>query len=247
VSAPSSAAIGNPHDKEHRIARSRQQFFRLKTMTELMDLSAQVVGEQTAEDVANWYRIWAGRYRTVRDQFTVRHDGSTLTVELTAIESQQSQIAAHLGTQSDWEALTRGSDEAAGAAGDSHPAPPPDIEVGAHVVTSMFQGSRYSVQFSSPFRSPIVALMRFAAAALLMIWVWRASRRVPLPWARWVTLCARWPAFHGMLIGIAWWLWLVPSWLGLVIAAMGLLAAVGADVLARWSPTRYRIILQRRQ
>ena len=247
VSAPSSVVIGNPYDKEHRISRSRQQFSRLKAMTELMDLSAHVVGEQTAKDVTNWYRIWAGRYRGARDQFTILQDGSTSTDELTAIESQQSQIAAHLGTQSHWEALTHGlNDKDVGEAGDRYRALPADVEVGAHTVTSMFQGSRYSVKFSAPFRSPIVALMRYVAAALLMIWVWWASRRIPLPWARWVTLCARWPAFHGMLIGIIWWLWLVPSWLGLVIAAMGLLAAIGVDVLTRWSQTRYRIILQRR-
>ncbi len=241
------APISKPHDQEHSISRSRQQLFRLKTMTELMDLSTQVVGEQTTEDVMNWYHVWVNRYRLERSQLMALGDVSPFSDELFGIESQQSQIAEHLGTPSEWESLERATEvKMDGESRDDRRTLSEPNQVAERATTMMFQGSRYAVDFSTPLLSPITTVTRFAISVLLISFVWWASRRVPVRWTRWIILCARWPTFHGMLIGIAWWLWLVPSWFGLVIIIVLLVTAIGPAIVSRWSQTRYQVLLQRR-
>ena len=44
---------------------------------------------------------------------------------------------------------------------------------------------------------------------------------------------ARWPHAPGVVLGLAWWLWLSPSVLGLVIALASVLAAVRGRKLAK--------------
>lgn len=236
VSGPSSHAVDQPYDTEYKISLSRQHVFRMRALTELMELSAQVVGEQTPEDVNNWYRIWVRRYGALRKACRSSKD-PFLAQELTVMDSRQLQIASHLGTEADWDSKNESSRMWS------------DGTIQAdrvQAVHMMFHGNRPAVEFKAAVRSPRSTAVRWSLAGLLVVGVLSILRWKVDPWTHWIVHISRWPAFHGVLIGIVWWLWLTPSWLGMVIV-LGWLGTVTVTILwSDWTPQRYRVILQRR-
>lgn len=73
--------------------------------------------------------------------------------------------------------------------------------------------------------SPLVAAVAVVLLALATAWGLRRAELRDLVW--------RWPQAIGVAVGLAWWAWLSPSGLGLVIVAVSLLARLRTH----WSPT----------
>ena len=73
----------------------------------------------------------------------------------------------------------------------------------------------------------LVALLPTAGLLLTL-----ALLRSHVPLGEW---CARWPYLFGVLAGLAWWLWLPPSFLGWVIVAISMIGAVRLPAASqRW-------------
>ena len=153
------------------------------------------------------------------------------------MDSRQLQIASHLGTEADWDSKIESSRMWS------------DGTIQAdrvQAVHMMFYENRPAVEFKAAVRSPRSTAVRWSLAGLLVVGVLSILRWKVDPWTHWIVHISRWPAFHGVLIGIVWWLWLTPSWLGMVIV-LGWLGAVTVTILwSDWTPQRHRVILQRR-
>jgi len=64
---------------------------------------------------------------------------------------------------------------------------------------------------ATPLQTHLMPLISIACLAVAIAWLIRSPAAADL-------VC-RWPHAIGVLIGILWWAWLSPSWLGLAIIA----------------------------
>jgi hypothetical protein len=71
---------------------------------------------------------------------------------------------------------------------------------------------------TTPAQSRLIGLLVIAASLLTTIWIMRHPAAVDCIY--------RWPHACGVLLGIAFWAWLWPSWLGILIAAVSLWLAL---------------------
>ncbi|MBI1899732.1 MAG: hypothetical protein HYS13_01300 [Planctomycetia bacterium] len=196
---------------------------RLVNVAEIVKESA-AIGE--GDDAAGWYRPWAealaGSLRAARAS---GGDDATIVSTAAAIEGDQRQIAEGLGARNVLEAALSRAD------GPSSPARLWDEAIGAA------DSKRQTLRFVSGGAAEAVRL-EFAAAGerqlqfsrgiaillalgllplglvLARLGHWRAPRL--------------WPYGLGVLLGLAWWLWLWPSALGLFAAAASVVLAIGS-------------------
>jgi hypothetical protein len=192
-----------------------QELHRLKSVARLLQLPAEIVGEQLPEEIARWYRPWRKRYFAYRTE---------LSRELAAIGQTSAQSA---------EAIEAARLDAKVSAVDERLASPaldprnlsqfdaaaellPAIPSPARTVRLIANGRLYSLEFSGLQAASAGWIARFAVAiAMLACGIAAAyflrARELP-KFAPWVAITA---------IGVTWWLCLAPSIIGLVVLVAG--------------------------
>jgi hypothetical protein len=206
---------------------------RLDRMVSIAESATPLAAELAFPDNQNWFRSWASLLATVK---RAAIDSSEETSQTTA-ESQVSRIAdeqlqravEHL---SEWLVKTEKFQQN----------PDPEFPAAALEASSPFfrlpiltRGAddwTYYVTDAGFDRSPIDEasmhdMADFQTAAALAVLLVIGGGSVWLTHSSAVRdLVCRWPNAVGVLVGIAYWAWLWPSWLGLVIAAACVLTSL---------------------
>jgi hypothetical protein len=208
-----------------RATELRQEQQRLRIRSDLLDLPANVLAENTPDDLSRWYLLWARQqtaavqyadylqYRAGKTDAAYRQAGQRW-------ESQKGQWATRLGTA----VVTQQAEEQAGRV-----ARPPVLLAG--MTPTPIAPTRVAVDealdtitVSLPQLDRgnfALRLLASLAALLAAGLVWRI--RWKGGWGDYLASC---PQLVGVLVGLAWWLWLTPSILGWVIVAFSLIAGV---------------------
>ena len=230
------------------ISAERQKLLRLRRMSELMDLPANVVAEEPIEDITRWYQVWARRYVKEKRMLTLQlaHDPPGFEVEaadLEVLERKQLSMARYLGTENILQQLDSSTDEDLLVNQDSRPS---DFEE-ENVTRLTYQGEEGKINLSLVPLEPQFGYQRyFVGFSLALVtffgirWkhVWESSVK------RW---WFRWPFLSMSIMGIVWWLWLNPRWLGLLIILASILYAARIPFwLVSWLRSQRRVVLSRR-
>jgi hypothetical protein len=225
IRGPSVARLQGKAAEQPPISQVQQESIRLRNTASLIESAVDSVLDSPAGEVRAWYQPWIVRVacseaRIERFRWAARPNESTVgSAAMRAIGDQQQSIAQRLNTNL---TLTDVRQETA------HFSQPADLwEFGRHpgTVTSRFSffGARpeLTVAFEPSLKTAwwptlLASLVLGLAGCGLGI----LSRRGWL--ASWFR---QWPHFVGVLLGVVWWLFASPSWLGWVIVAVGLFAA----------------------
>ncbi len=226
VHRPDGVTGGQPVPPESRIDALRQEAFRLKASSDLVDLAVDVASESAPREIAPWYLRWMQRYFGSRNRLALlrleNRDTTAFEVaNVEALEQDQVAFAARLGTTELRNQLA------------AEPAPPPGLvdvwnltqhESHDAATRCIFQGasSQLEVQYTAlpsgdlPERA-IVAWSILCLAVIARLLLLRG------PIGEWF---AQKPHALGVLLGLAWWLWLAPSLLGWAIVLVSILGAL---------------------
>ncbi len=200
------------------LSRSEQEMLRARS-------AASVIGEMTWEgtvvEMARWYRPWAGRlFAAIRAYQQCLPRRGQPQLQVAEIIREQREIATGLDATAELDQYLLPN--------------PPDarlLDLWAWSIQrrdeplrcAQTEGSgRLTVNYEHPvwgdsqqrswFALGLAALALVLAVVLRRVTTWEPLRR--------------WPHLLGVVFGLAWWLWLSPSALGLAIVAVSLLAAV---------------------
>lgn len=224
VRAVDDAAISTPADL---------MGYRFAATASLIDRASDVALEQPRFDVDRWYLPWARRLVSAREGWSGYVDSLELqdsdlrvkSQEIEAIDRRQNEdaqrldvthirslAAASLGPGEVWEVAQQGR--------------APSL----YCSLAGGGGERLEVVVARPPASDLglrllLAAMAAVAATVLFLLVSRG------PLGTWIV---RWPHAVGVLVGLAWWLWLTPSLLGWAIV----LASVVTALRMPWRPSR---------
>ncbi|MEQ8787708.1 MAG: hypothetical protein RIC55_15500 [Pirellulaceae bacterium] len=209
--------------------------YRYAAYASLIDRAAEVALEQPRVDVDRWYLPWARRLATARENWANYLDSSQrggaetmfTAQQIEAIDRQQnddaqrldvthirSLAAAKLGPAEIWEVAQQGR--------------MPSLHC-----TLVGDGSEHLevVVVTPPVSDVGLRLLLTPMLAGVSLLVFLLAVRGPL--GAWIV---RWPHAVGVLVGLAWWLWLTPSLLGWCIV----LASVVSALRMPWKPSRRR-------
>ncbi len=202
----------------------RQHQFRLQSIIEMQRLAAGLSSEESAADLAAWSDPWTRRYRQYRgdaerELLQVREPDSASSVlaELRAMDQESARLTREL-------------------TGDTRVRPASaDLEANQ-------PGQLWRFAFDAP-QPPVRAMFASRSAEIEVArgeslwdhWPWRlltamgisavAAALLALARSRWWPAWQRWRYVASAALGLAWWLWLSPSLLGLVIVGLSAVAA----------------------
>jgi hypothetical protein len=226
VYSPDGMRDGRPVPLDSQIDALRQESFRLKVTSDLVDLAVDVASESAPKEIVPWYLRWTQRYFGSRNRLALlrlHQRGAAVSdaANVEALEQDQAAFAARLGT-------TELRNQIA-----AEPAPPPgtvdvwsltQAESGEPATRCIFQGavSRLEVNYDSPPRGdlPERAVVAWSIVGISLIVYLLLLRGAMGEWF------VQKPHALGVLIGLAWWLWLAPSILGWVIVLVSILGAL---------------------
>jgi len=234
VAGPTLFEPGTPNATTAPAPAWRHELIRLRTAAASI-ASAASSSSQHAEETFRWYwpraRRMAGARAALRRQLT--RAGKTEKTraawrELGQIDRQQATIAKSLEMSNVLSQLSAGATVAVDPVELWHRSLDP------RQAAARFTVSEGSTSLTLPYRRVqsgrwLRLLGSVAALAALMGLSVFAVRR---GWA--AELLVRWPAAAGVAVGLVWWLWFVPSFLGWIIVA----ASVTASFLPGWRYTR---------
>ena len=204
-----------------RVTTARRQWMeRFETTSQLIARASDIALESPRRDIDAWYLPWARRFvsareavRMIRSADQRQHEIDSERVD--ALDGEQQEVAERLGA-------TQLLDLAAPQPG--HAEIWADIHHSAPLRCA-FAGTgegRVEMAPPPPLRSGLFA--RWLAAGVLLAvsaFVYLFSKHTPVP--EWL---ARWPQAAGVLIGLAWWMWLSPSLLGWAIVLLSVVTAL---------------------
>jgi hypothetical protein len=209
-----------------RIGLLGQDLLRLQTIDRLASLVRTQADQRPQSELAAWYRPWAARHRQYRAALqretllSPRADVlGNVSADLSRIDQNHAQIAREAGLRDSF-ARTVSAESTA--------------DQPQQFWQFAFDGPQPPFRLMLPGRSEEVELHRQLLTA--SHWPLRLGAAVGLallsgllfllfrsPW--WQAL-DRWRYVAGAACGLAWWLWLSPSVLGLLIVALSLVAAL---------------------
>jgi hypothetical protein len=200
-----------------------QELVRLRHLTALLRMSSQRAAE-APRDLDRWYRVWARRW--VASESQVRRelaggrapaDRDAAVAELDALREAQEEIARQRDAAdvvAELSALPALADGPVALWRGSY-----DRQSVCTRVICGAEGALLSVKQKptdvTPHSRRLLAALGIGTVALALV--------VVLCRLGGLALLRRWPRVAGVAVGLAWWLWLKPSILGLAIVALSLL------------------------
>jgi hypothetical protein len=194
---------------------------RLDRLVSIAESATSTARESTNADVANWFRTWSAMLKGVRDRATGIGESSGTTPQVA--RTPQESIARPSDRLDAWlkqQARRLGSAIPTDAAPQSAAIEPSfDLpaafdQPGTLHFVSEGGTDRLALNLESPVtRGAAQGLGILVVAVFASATIWLA--RSPLG----QDFICRWPHIVGILVGLLWWAWLAPSWLGLVIIA----------------------------
>jgi hypothetical protein len=197
------------------ILRERQDWIRLQSMEDVLDLSAEVEAEQSPEALRRWYLPWARRWSQIDRRLGPAFKSLPEGPSRDQLRREQQALAERYGVKD----LNEQETQEAGASAEewplfAEPAVRCDVRGAAPALSLHVEKSAAA----SP-RTEGLAALGTVLVALSGAWFFR--RGVQAEWLlRWLPLLLT-------ASGVAWWLWLAPSVLGLAIAGAGAWLALG--------------------
>ena len=233
VSGPSPWGPGEP-EGGGRISGLRQAIYRLRNVASRIESGSRMLAGQP-DETTRWYQAWARRLEAagaeVRRQLALppQTDFSrAVRAEIQSIDRRQAQVAEAMGVAEIRARLAAGPRVAEAA----EELWPPTLDRSQPASRCVVRGPSDSITLSyhatgvQRFDSRPRAAILLGAVVLLLVAGMRRGLRSA--WA------CRWPHLLGVGAGLAWWLWLWPSILGLVLALLSL----AASVRWVWRPSR---------
>ncbi len=221
-------------DTSRQIDGFRQEMFRLKSVTLLSSLPQYVRTDSPQGEIDRWFLPWQRRWRASRSRVAQwqlqptekeRVDG----LEIALADRRQATAAKSLGAEQIREQVL--SEAATG--GDLAELDGLASMANRRAVRGTLQGAggeiavRSTRGFSDLAARLLVALAMAVGTAAFCLLGRREDFR------QWFL---RWPHLAGVLLGLAWWLWLTPSAVGWVIVA----ASLAATPSLAWRGNIYR-------
>ena len=230
VRAPNSVGTGRSRKSQGVATVEQHMLQRLSAITAILESVTENGPELTTQRMNDWFQPWQARFLKVESRRNQRQSvkgAEKRESDLLAARARYQQLKDRLGVSSSiskmdpelssgldlgevWQTVVAGSDILTRFEGSQT-----ELEL-------VYPGIRRSSDFGLRF---LVGLGWLLAAGC----GWHLLRKGIL--GEW---WARWPYVAGVCLGLAWWLWLRPSLLGLVIMALSALAAV----VPSWVPQR---------
>ncbi len=225
IHSPDGRGLGSPTDDASSVNASQQALQRLEATSSSVDLPKYVRAESSREDIERWYIPWERRWRGDYHQ-AIRLGRESSNQDLInsaeTLDEEIERVAAGLDTTStrlqvgDEEALADQASELIRST--SH-------ERTFATYASLSRASE-QIQVRNRLSTTDDRLQRFAVSLLVVLVAttfWFAERSERSLWP------IRSPQLIGVLLGLAWWLWLTPSFLGWIIVLVSL-----ASCLPKW-------------
>jgi hypothetical protein len=199
----------------------RQDLLRLRSLTEVMRLPNHLRVQNSVRETNDWFVPWESRWqalrqRIVRAQLQMQTDevDESVLADLQAIDADHEQIMNDLNLKS----FPDSHSESKPLSAISHPL---GFEAGQFATRAMVQGSSTTMQVDYPTALNRSALQRWSLAIL----AWATGAALLLFGRR------LFPADRtfrnrraiGVVVGIAWAIWLWPAWIGWLIVLAFLL------------------------
>jgi hypothetical protein len=209
---------------------------RCSNIAGLIEDASRVLAESNPDDAAHWYLPWATRYAQARNKamyWSTKGDGSEANRSLAmlrATDQRLQQIAEQLGVTDLQEQAARNAQFATQA---------PDIAdvtavqprlIGRWIFPGVAEKIEIEATEESHTSHPGRSVMAFLLLGVASLSVLAYSRR---EWDRWLQ---PYPQLLFLLAGLAWWIWLTPSILGLVCVLVCALSL--AFTVRRWARQR---------
>ncbi len=200
---------------------------RLKVTASLADAAGSTLIDEPIDDSSRWYTAWLHRFAQVRASLvnakSVEPDNEQsrrTEAELNAIDQDQIQLAHRLGLGQTLGELTNGKAVPFGwLQAASAVAPLDDSQTFAmlHGGGASLATTYQNWPAKDRFIRTLLAILVLSGSAALVFVIYK----------QWIALdgFTLWPQALGMTVGVSWWFWLVPGWLGLAIIAASLYAA----------------------
>ena len=190
---------------------------RYKAVADLIDAAQESAKERSAVETQNWYTPWARRLAISQIKLEQAKSGEinfeAEGIDFESLKKQQAEIAARLKTTKILTQMT--------SAGRSDFTEPQDV-------WSLNRNNQTAIYAMSDGAASTVKLTGYATrTSSWLLRVWQAIVLVLICLASYLMvrrslvsdLLLEWPFAVGVLLGIAWIVWLTPSFIGLVIIA----------------------------
>ncbi len=200
------------------------ELFRLEKTAALVETASDVLAERDPSDISNWYLAWSRRLAASRSRATQWHFASSAhgseEAALKIIDTKQAEIAARLGAA---DLKTQSESEC------SQVTQPIDVwrialDRSAPIRRCAFSDAREAIEFHHRVQAnnmatePWVAVMVLLGVAVVSF--------VVLPHPVLEYCLHRCPQLLGIPLGIVWWLWFAPSFLGVIVLLLAALTSI---------------------
>jgi hypothetical protein len=190
---------------------------RLDRMTSISEAATPTVIESPTADGYNWYVRWVARLQSARELARAEQSPAASEIATGRVQAAENPAEAAIARCDAWiaqfEDLFVDAELAADTASDRLSTPPGCAWT--HFVTNSPQAT-LDVEFVpssvTPAQSRAIALVSIVALALAAGWLARQPSAFDA--------LREWPQLAGIVLGLAVWMWLWPSWLGLLVATV---------------------------
>ena len=213
------------------VSRLEQEMTRLRNVNTLIEQAAEATTEEP-EQTVQWYRAWAGRWLALSEEIRrqlalpaadtpkAQAERQAATKELESISGQQAPVASRLaGTQV---VAQQGSETPQVSSPHRLGLSGPDGSVRALRCVTEGEASTLLLDYRPTEPNSFVLRLGdvFLLGILALLVVWGMRR------GDFLALVQRRPHTAGVLVGLAWWLWLWPSAFGWVVVLASVVDAI---------------------
>jgi hypothetical protein len=216
IYGPQSLVAAEPSSDAAQLGAAQQELHRLRSVAAIAQLPAEILGEHLPEEIARWYQPWRSRYaasRATLTQINARAASSPEETEARQLDAQLSAVDKRLGSR------------APSARSPVNWLAPADLLVGDNEAASPLRflskngeaplELNYSRSAPAGWTGRIAATLLVASCGAGVILLARGRLLPKLS-----------PGLVVTLVGLAWWLFLAPSIVGLAIVVLGIVLAL---------------------
>ncbi len=201
-------------DSASHVSQERQELLRLRALGSILDLPSDTEAERSSDELGRWYAAWAQRWQTVRRRLASAETAAPSTAEASrafeSLDQEQLILARRYG----------GEDPREQTPGESHDDPAEHGGSATELATrAAFQGGVSSLSIHVERSGDSTTSRWLLAATSFLVACGLAVLAPRFHGSEWL---ARWFPMFCVALGLAWWLWLTPSAVGLAIAVFGL-------------------------